>query len=202
MTRCEIIKQAIEHKETDKVPYGIYFTPEAEEKVKPHFPGEELQLTLGNYIYRIYPPWWDWYNTPECYLDFDAPEVLPQTRGLGNYEEFYEKCRHIKETTGCYVLAAVYGSHFEKANFARGIENFLADLGCNKVFAKKLLSAIIKKNMVMLENIVSCPDVDGILLGSDWGSQQSLLMSPEVWKELIAPGECEEYALVKNAGKI
>ena len=63
-----------------------------------------------------------------------------------------------------------------------------------------MLDFIIHKNMVMLENIVHTPGIDGILLGSDWGSQNDLLMSPESWREMIAPGEKKEYELIHSAG--
>lgn len=52
----------------------------------------------------------------------------------------------------------------------------------------------------MLENIIHIPGIDGILLGSDWGSQKDLLMSPDIWRELIRPGEEKEYQLIKEAG--
>lgn len=52
----------------------------------------------------------------------------------------------------------------------------------------------------MLENIVNIPGIDGILLGSDWGSQKDLLMSPDIWRELIRPGEEREYKLIHDAG--
>lgn len=201
MTRRDIVKLAITHQDTDKIPYCVSFTPEAESLIKPHYPDGELQLAIGNYVYQIGPPWWNWHDLPESYKAFDAPETLPKTRGIGSYEDFYAQCRHIRETTDCYILATIWGSHFEKAYFARGIENFLADLVGNKEFSKELLDMIIRKNIVMLENIVSCPEVDGVLLGSDWGSQKSLLMSPRVWRELIAPGELKEYNLLKSAGK-
>ena len=54
--------------------------------------------------------------------------------------------------------------------------------------------------MVMIDNIVNCPYIDGILLGSDWGSQKDLLMSPGSWRELIKQGEEREYSLIKSAG--
>ena len=43
------------------------------------------------------------------------------------------------------MLVLIYGSHFEKAYFARGIENFLADIAGEPEFAKRLLDYIIEK---------------------------------------------------------
>lgn len=222
MTAREIVKAAIGHKETGKIPYCIGFAGDAyqeygtllmekfmtDDMKKAVSEGllefyEALSLSIGNHVFYTHEkPWWNWYNVPQNYSqDFEAPDFIPQTRGSGSYEKFAEKLKFIKEKTGRYILVTVYGSHFEKANFCRGIENFLADLGGNKEFAKKLLDTIIRKNLVMLENLISYDEIDGILLGSDWGSQQSLLMSPSTWRELIAPGEFEEYKLLKSANK-
>ncbi|NJD01804.1 MAG: hypothetical protein FIA99_04230 [Ruminiclostridium sp.] len=200
-TKRDIVKLAIAHKETGRVPYAIHFTPEAEELIQPYFPDEDLQLAIGNDVYRIAPPWWQWCNVPESYSGYASPEVLPDTVGTGCYEDFFAKIKEVKQKTGCYILTAIYGSHFEKANFARGIENFLADMAGEPDFAEKLLKFIIKKNMVMLENIAACPDIDGILLGSDWGSQRGILMSPGIWRKLIRDGERQEYDLIKKYGK-
>ena len=138
---------------------------------------------------------------PESYYkDEDAPDYLPKTIGSGSYKEFVETVRSLKENTDAYVLVLIWGSHFEKAYFARGIENFLADIAGEPEYAQKLLDFIIHKNMVILENIVHTPGVDGILLGSDWGAQTDLLMSPESWRQMIAPGEKREYDLIHEAG--
>ena len=40
-----------------------------------------------------------------------------------------------------------------------------------------------------------------MLLGSDWGSQRGLLMSPAAWDDMIRPGEQAEYDLIHSYGK-
>ena len=201
MDKCEIVKAAINHRETQRIPYCVDFTEEALKRIRRHFPGRDFQLAIGNYVYQVSPPWWNWHNVPENYGALEEPDYIPQTIGRGDYEGLFEKCRKIKETTGCYILAMFYGSHFEKAWFARGIDNFLYDLAGNHDYAKRMLEIIIRKNMVMLENMLCCEDIDGVLLGSDWGSQKSMLMSPACWRELLAPGEKQEYDLIHAAGK-
>jgi len=201
MQKRDVVKKAIAHRETDEIPYCIQFSKEAAELIRPFFPGGDLDLAIGNYIYWFNPPWWDWVNLPPAYAGYDAPGCFPQTKGCGSYEAFYGRCRHIRETTDCYVLINIDATHFEKAYFARGIDNCLADFIANPQFAKDFFDKIIQKNMTMLENIVSCPDVDGVMLGSDWGSQKSLFMSPDIWREFIKPGELREYRLLKESGK-
>ena len=155
---------------------------------------------MGNHVLTVNCPWWGWHNVPAEYFAEDTPDYLPKTIGYGSYEDFRRTVHHLKEHTDAYVLVTIWGSHFEKANFARGIENFLADMAGEPEYARKMLNFIIHKNLVMLENIVHTPGLDGILLGSDWGSQRDLLMSPEVWREMIAPGEQKEYDLLHEAG--
>lgn len=219
MTRYERVKAAIAHKEADKLPSCIHLASDGQEQYydrlfDQYVKGDILQkynegkiskahainYAIGNHVLVICPPWWNWYDLPPEYAEFDAPDFLPKTMGCGSYEEFAATVKALKENTDCYVLVTIWGSHFEKAYFARGIENFLADLAGEPEYAKKLLDFIIHKNIVMLENIVSIPGIDGILLGSDWGSQRDLLMSPDVWRELIKPGEIREYELIHEAG--
>lgn len=201
MSRRDVAKATIAHQEVGEIPYFINFTQDAEQVIAPYFAGPDLSVALGNYVHWIRPPWWTWHDVPESYRSYEDPVALPQTRGTGSYERFEEELVRLREETDCYILVMIYGSHFEKANAARGIENFLGDLGGHRAFAKRMLDKVIEKNMVMLENILSFPEIDGVLLGSDWGSQQALLMSPGMWRELIAPGELREYNLVHQAGK-
>ena len=53
----------------------------------------------------------------------------------------------------------------------------------------------------MEENILSSKAIDGILLGSDWGSQKDMLISPDCFRNMIKPGEIAEYELVHKYGK-
>lgn len=220
MTRYERVKAALAHKTADKVPSCIHLAGDGLEQYSQRLYDkytdenlrrlhEEGKLSfqhamyygMGNHVLAVGCPWWGWYDLPPEYAAEEAPGFLPKTIGVGSYEEFAETVKNIKENTDAYVLVTIWGSHFEKAYFARGIENFLADLAADPDYARDLLDLIIRKNLVMLENIVNIPGVDGILLGSDWGSQRDLLMSPACWRELIAPGEKKEYDLIHAAGK-
>lgn len=219
MKRMEKVKAAIAHQPLADIPSCIHLDGDGLKKYgdrlfERYVKGKLLEkyqngflsrthamyYGMGNHVLTVNCPWWDWYDVPDSYQEFDAPEELPKTIGRGSYEEFVRQIQSIKEYTDAYVLVTIWGSHFEKAYFARGIENFLADLAGEPEFAGRLLNFIIHKNMVMLENIVHIPGIDGILLGSDWGSQKDLLMSPDIWRELIRPGEEKEYRLIHDAG--
>ena len=219
MNRCERVKAAIRHQNSDHIPSCIHLAGDGSaaymDRLYDRYTDQRIRnlcetgklsrqhatyYGMGNHVLPVGCPWWGWHDLPADYFAPDAPGFLPKTRGYGSYEQFAQTVYDIKEHTDAYVLVTIWGSHFEKANFARGIENFLADMAGEPEYAQSLLDFIIHKNLVMLENIVHIPGIDGILLGSDWGSQKDLLMSPATWREMIAPGEQKEYDLLHEAG--
>ena len=231
MTPRQRVCAAIAHQPVDRVPYCIGFTPDGRDELirgiraaaasgslaLPHIkdalsafdPGELDQVDLtdmiepivGNDVARIGPPWWRWHELGADWRQQAVPSSPAQVSGAGSYEGFFDTVKRTRDDTDQYVLAMVYGSHFEKANAARGIESFLADLGGEPAFVRRLLRRIIDKNLVMLDNILTCDEIDGVLLGSDWGTQVDLIMSPDTWEEMIRPGEQEEYDLIHGFGK-
>jgi len=201
MTSRERVNTAIAHRQPDRTPYCISFTPDGAAILQKAIGQADIHTFLDNDVVQVFPPWWQWYNLAPEWKAFDPPVTPPSVAGTGSYPDFFKQIETIRGETGKYILAMVYGSHFEKAYFSRGIENFLADLAGDIDFAQKLLNRIIEKNLVMLENICARPEIDGVLLGSDWGTQLDLIMSPDTWQNLIRPGEQREYDLLKSYGK-
>ena len=201
MTRRDYVKAAIEHREADRVPYSIDLCGDAWEALQPLAGGKSWEEFLDNDVKDIGVPWWNWHELGADWAGFAVPASPAKVLGSGNYQGTLDAIKAARDTTDKYLLVRLYGSHFEKAYFARGLEGFLADMAGEPAFARQLLRKIIEKNLVMLENFLALPEIDGVLLGSDWGSQRGLLMSPAVWEEMIRPGEQAEYDLIHAYGK-
>ncbi len=201
MQRRQLVQDAIAHKKTDRVPYCIQFTRKAREKCEQAFGCSSVEAWVDNDIARIAPPWWWWDDLGPEWTAMEPPSKLPRVKGTGSYQAFRDQLKMLRDHSDKYILVMIYGSHFEKANAARSIENFLADMAGDPAFARNFLGRIIEKNMVMLDNILGCPEIDGVLLGSDWGTQLDLIMSPDTWEDMIRPGEQREYDLVHSFGK-
>ena len=220
MIKREIVNQALTHKFDGKVPYSIVLTGEAYDMYGDRLlikygsgqvmrdlssgiisKAQAVSLAMGNYLIYVYPPWWNWNIRDSSFAGYELPDYLPDTIGYGSYQEFFAQIKYIQEHYGVYIVAAIWGSHWEKAYFLRGIENFLADLAGSPEWAQSLLDLIIRKNIVMLENILTAPEIDAVLLGSDWGTQRGLIMSPKIFRDMIKPGEKQEYELIKRYGK-
>ena len=169
MTKREYVLKALSHQASDKVPYCIRLTVEGYavygEQLLKDFYDREVQddlkegrisfhqavdLSIGNFMADVGVPWWTWDmdNLPACYTDpYEAPDVMPGIIRFDSEEEiakFYENTRYIAEKYQTFNTSLIWGSHWEKAYFTRGIENFLADLAAFPEFAQKLLDYIIR----------------------------------------------------------
>jgi len=201
LTSRDLVKSAIRHQRTGRVPYCIDLCPDAWDALKASAGGQDCWRFVNNDVQDFSVPWWNWHELAADWSGPAAPASPATVIGTGGYADFVNAVKAARETSDKYFLVRIYGSHFEKAYFARGFENFLADMAGEPAFARKLLATIIEKNLVMLENFLSLPEIDGVLLGSDWGSQIDLLMSPDAWHEMIRPGEQREYDLIHSYGK-
>ena len=200
MTSRELVKAAIRHQETPRVPYLIRICPDAWEVLQDRAEGKSQDEFFDNDIREFWAPWWGW-DLADDWRGMDLPTTPSRVRGGGDFEGFYDQLKASKDAADRYNLVLIYGSHFEKAHFARGFENFMADMAGEPEFSRKLLTKIIDMNMSFLECLVGREEIDGVLLGSDWGTQIDLLCSPAVWEDMIAPGESRQYDLIHETGK-
>lgn len=201
MTSRELVKSAIQHRNTERAPYVIDLCGDTWEAVSKVVAEKTVEEFLDNDVQDFACPWWGCHQLASDWTGPDVPTSRSTVIGNGSYSELIAALQKSREISDKYFLVRLYGIHFETAYAARGIENFLVDMVGHKDFARGFLNRIIEKNLVMLENILALKEINGILLGSDWGSQRGLLMSPGTWEEMIRPGEQKMYDLCHAYGK-
>jgi uroporphyrinogen decarboxylase len=201
MTKRETVCKALAHEPTPRLPYCLEFTREAAEHLQEHLGTPDLAGALGNHIRTVSPPWWQFVNVDESYSREPTPQCIPPVRGVGSFEAFGERLQRLREQTDAYILAVIYAFNFEKAWMLRSMERFMVDMVTNPAFVHELLDRMMELNMAMLRTLVSFDEADGFMLGSDWGAQQALLISPGLWREFIREREAVCYRLVREAGK-
>lgn len=200
ITRREAVCAAIAHEETGHIPYSFQFTGPAAEMLAAHYGTDDLDAAIGNCIRCFGGPWWEFVNAPEEQLAHDAPSRVADVRGIGSYPEFYDTVSRLRETTDCFLLVTYYASLFEKAWFLRGMENLLVDMAQHEDYCDALFERIVTADLSMLEMMLGA-DVDGVLLGCDWGAQKSLLMGPDYWHRYIGPRHARMFKLIRQSGK-
>jgi hypothetical protein len=85
-----------------------------------------------------------------------------------------------------FVLAWSETRPFERLQFLRGAEATFADLGHGTRAIRDALAMVHEFSRRELE-AWAATDVDGVVFMDDWGSQRSLLISPEAWRDLFKP---------------
>ncbi len=89
---------------------------------------------------------------------------------------------------------------FERMQFLRGSENIYIDLGYGTPQVRRLRDMVHEFYLEELRGWAKT-DCDGIAFMDDWGSQTSLLISPEMWRELFKPLYKDYCDLIHAAGK-
>lgn len=89
---------------------------------------------------------------------------------------------------------------FNQATFLRGFENFLLDLYSDRALAERTLDLVFNYENALIEQFCQYP-FDAVCFADDWGSQQGLLISPDVWREVFRPRYSEQFARIHQAGK-
>lgn len=92
---------------------------------------------------------------------------------------------------------------FDFARFMRGTEPFLLDLALAPEKAEVLLDKVNDLAIAFFEESMKevGDEIDGVYLGDDFGSQQGLLMSPEMWRKYIRPRYEKLLSVIKRHGK-
>ncbi len=107
--------------------------------------------------------------------------VLPDPDAPGRFDE-------LQEIEGCSQDYALVGSIdfglFEKACLLRGFDRFLKDLHSQPAFVHKLLDRLTEFDLKLVDQL--CRHEIDIFFGSDdFGTQTSLMISPQMFKEFF-----------------
>ena len=124
--------------------------------------------------------------------NFKAPEsVLSLDRDAVNF--------FCKES-GCFVLAGTFQRPFERLQFIRTMEQALIDLVERPPELFELIDRIHEHYLKEVE-VWASTDVDAISLMDDWGTQNSLITSPDIFRSIFKPMYQEYVEIARHYGK-
>ncbi len=102
--------------------------------------------------------------------------------------------------TDKFVLAGSQARLFERLQFLRGSENVFIDLACGTKELRQLIEMVHDFEMRDI-CMWAETDVDGVSFMDDWGAQNSLLISPDMWREVFKPLYRNYCDVLREAGK-
>lgn len=113
---------------------------------------------------------------------------------IGQYKPPMELLDHAKwekidrscAATSNFVLAWTETRPFERLQFLRGTEATFIDLGTGSKPIRDLLGMLHDFFCREME-LWAETDIDGVEFMDDWGAQDALLISPEIWRDLFKP---------------
>ena len=134
--------------------------------------------------------------------------VISDYADLKNYEmphEMLENADFSRVNAGCaatdkFVLAGTLVRPFELMQFMRGTETLYIDLALEEPGVYELRDMVHQLFLREL-HMWAATDVDAISFMDDWGTQKSLLISPDMWRSFYKPLYKEYCDIMHSAGK-
>lgn len=229
MTRRERVIQALNHNNTDIIPYNINFTQQEKEKVATFLGDENFKEKIGNhmdmcafncfmeerpseepgrpgYFRDEFGVMWNRNGADKDIGVIDEIVIKDPDIGLYRFPEVKKELLHKQfqqlsnNGKDTFKLGGIGFCMYERAWTLRGIENFLMDMITEPDFANELLDAICEYNLQIIDIGLSY-DIDAFHFGDDWGQQSGLIMGPKLWRKFIKPRMARMYERVKSKGK-
>ncbi len=103
-------------------------------------------------------------------------------------DEIYKPMKELMHKYGDshFICGAITCSIFEAAWYLRGIDNMLMDMAGNEEYANDLFDKVMEFPLKAGIRYIK-EGVDMLWLGDDVGMQNSMLMSPEMWRKYLKP---------------
>jgi len=97
-----------------------------------------------------------------------------------------------------FILGGAYFHAY--INMLGDMEKTMIAMLCEKKKMRRLIELRREKAAIHLDAVMAT-GVDGIFFGSDWGDKRGSIISPELYKELVYPGQRKLYSRARKAGK-
>ena len=117
-------------------------------------------------------------------------DIILSNRITDEELDFLEaQAREIKNNTDCAILGSFGGNFMEMGHMLFGYQEFMVSLILNKSFIEYFLSKLEEKYLeeieLYLNRVGKCIDI--IVLGDDYGTQEGLQISLEMFRQLFKP---------------
>jgi uroporphyrinogen decarboxylase len=122
----------------------------------------------------------------------------PDPETPGQYREVDDLVSRYGETH-C-IVGGVLGSVFEGCWYLRGMEQLLGDMLVNKDYVHRLMDLMMDFHLKAGLELIG-RGCDLLLAGDDVGTQDRMLISPELWREFIKPRYAKLFHEYKGAKK-
>jgi len=206
MSPRERVLRALNHEQTDVVPYNVWWDegvrqtfvdwtgdPDFDRDLVDHFLWVSADLKQTHLPENEYVDEWGCRFKQGNIFHLVEPR-LPEPRIVDDlFPDLSEEWRYrtmsdsIGQCPDKFILAWFCFGFFERGWMLRGMENWLMDLVEHESFVNELLDGVLATIMAFVDVVGKRSDVDAILLGDDYGQQHGSIMGPALWRKFFKP---------------
>lgn len=221
MTARERIIAALEHRESDFVPYVIPIDPQVAKRLDDYYGGPQWRGRIQGFFCTVSVAWgreelpdgtwrdyfgvvWRDADGPGAWHSVDVPLKEPSLAGY-EFPQLLpdDELERMRQTlTGHedrYRYANIGMTFFERAWALRGMENILTDFLLHPQFAHELFDRLMHMHLELIDRLATLP-LDAIRFGDDFGQQRGLIMGTRIWREFLKPRLAQMYQRVHELG--
>lgn len=226
MTNKDWIKRTIAHEKGVAVPYNMMFSPPIIKALQEHYDSDDIFDAINlpirdngcTSIKPLYasPAQYGESITDEfgvvwstSYIDRGSPVGHAiKDDSLSNYKWPDAKSEYRFEGIGTWLKANTQnftmfwaGDLWERATFMLGMEQALIDLHLNPMLMEELFEGIKNYIVETMKILFERFEFDCVAISDDYGTQSTMVMSPQAWRKFIKPRLAEIYGLAKANGR-
>jgi len=156
----------------------------------------QMEITPGEWFPGIHP-----LADASKIEDLDAYQGWPDMSDPSRIAHVRESAKRLADEDRYAIMATPWLLFpFERAHAMQGMETFLLNMAMNPDFAKALMERIAdycKQLMGRFLNELG-DNVDIIKIGDDLGTQNSLMMSPKMYRDMLKPIHADFISFIKS----
>jgi uroporphyrinogen decarboxylase len=227
MNSRERVIKTLEFEEVDRIPRHFWTLPaipmyrqneldEVTEKYPSDFGSPDYSYGIGKRCIGNYAVMGQYTDAWGCEWHVAEPGVVGEVKvypladwsALDNYElpwELLDNADLSRVNDSCrksdkFIIASTENRLFERMQFLRGTENLFMDLALGEKEVYKLRD-MLHKFFIREMKMWADKEVDAVSFMDDWGTQKTLLISPNLWREFFKPLYKEYCDLLHSKGK-
>jgi len=161
--------------------------------------GGQMEVTPGDWFPGIHP-----IPDATCSDDLDRYEGWPDMSDPSRITHVKEQAQSLADDGQFAIMATPWLLFpFERAHAMQGMEAFLMNMALRPDFARELLERIAEECKALMGRFLGelGDNVDIIKIGDDLGTQENLMISPKMYREILKPVHADFIQFIKDHTK-
>ena len=205
MTKKAIVKRAVRMQNPPEIPIRFFNRDKEKSYIQetgyaaPHnfHPADPRQTEWGFHWERLDNTMGQPKGCPLADLDLLDQFIPPDPNAEGRFDHVDH---FIRQNANAYLLGNVGISGFNFVTFLHGFENTLEDLYLDRDRICQLIDLVLEFETGIIRRYGEYA-FDAIGFGDDWGTQNALMIAPDLWREVFKPRFKKQFDLVHSYGK-